>query len=427
MAEQAAAAAVANVANAANAANANPNAANPTFSLHPASGPDETPYDYINNPTHAKLYNKAVEALPEKIKPTPASLRTATQYLKQRAHRYGWNKVLEVGTANGTKSLLTQYASVTLAQVQAFADTFTGTPTKRAQLDAQLYVCLHESLAPELVALIATESDKYHRGDDYSPSGICLWKLLIVLSSADTKADAALYRARLHDMPKILKDHRNNLTKTFAEIREIVQALAARDERTDDLLTPLLSMLRDVPDQEFQEFLRFKKFDWFDNRSDMTSETLMTDCEHFYNLAKRQGRWLKASPEQELITALQAQLKEAKASTKNKEGSKNSKDSKSKKEKNKGKDTSESKPKADKDDKFAWKKVAPKGSDPKKKTVNDKEYHWCPHHKAWTLHTPEKCRLKDEESTSDTKSTSAKPKLTQAMTAVLESMLEDDE
>ena len=44
-------------------------------------------------------------------------------------------------------------------------------------------------------------------------------------------------------------------------------------------------------------------------------------------------------------------------------------------------------------------KKEPKGSDPKSKSVfNNKEkknrtYHWCSHHKLWTLHTNDECTL----------------------------------
>ena len=29
--------------------------------------------------------------------------------------------------------------------------------------------------------------------------------------------------------------------------------------------------------------------------------------------------------------------------------------------------------------------------------MNGKEYHWCPNHNAWTLHTPEECKKKPKE------------------------------
>ena len=48
-------------------------------------------------------------------------------------------------------------------------------------------------------------------------------------------------------------------------------------------------------------------------------------------------------------------------------------------------------------DDWAWKKVAPKGSEVKTKTMfNKKEkknmtYHWCRNHKLWTLHSEAEC------------------------------------
>ena len=46
--------------------------------------------------------------------------------------------------------------------------------------------------------------------------------------------------------------------------------------------------------------------------------------------------------------------------------------------------------------KYAWKDVVPKSGDPKTMDKNGKTYHWCPHHKAWTLHTAENCRMSKE-------------------------------
>lgn len=48
-------------------------------------------------------------------------------------------------------------------------------------------------------------------------------------------------------------------------------------------------------------------------------------------------------------------------------------------------------------DKWAWKEVPPKEGEGKTKTVNGKEYHWCPNHEAWTLHTPKECKKKPKE------------------------------
>ena len=44
-----------------------------------------------------------------------------------------------------------------------------------------------------------------------------------------------------------------------------------------------------------------------------------------------------------------------------------------------------------KDDRYAWKEKRIAGTDILQK--NGKTYHWCPHHKAYTLHKLEECRL----------------------------------
>jgi len=46
-----------------------------------------------------------------------------------------------------------------------------------------------------------------------------------------------------------------------------------------------------------------------------------------------------------------------------------------------------------KNSEWAWKSVAPTKDDPKKKEANGKSYHWCLHHKKWTLHTNGQCEL----------------------------------
>jgi hypothetical protein len=45
--------------------------------------------------------------------------------------------------------------------------------------------------------------------------------------------------------------------------------------------------------------------------------------------------------------------------------------------------------------KWAWKNIAPTTGSPHTKMVEGKAYHWCPEHKAWTIHTPGSCRLEE--------------------------------
>jgi len=41
----------------------------------------------------------------------------------------------------------------------------------------------------------------------------------------------------------------------------------------------------------------------------------------------------------------------------------------------------------------AWKKVPPQAGEPLTKWIRNKDFHWCEHHMAWTVHLPTDCRL----------------------------------
>ncbi len=41
----------------------------------------------------------------------------------------------------------------------------------------------------------------------------------------------------------------------------------------------------------------------------------------------------------------------------------------------------------------AWKKIPPKQGEPLTKKVGKKEWHWCEHHMAYTIHKPADCCL----------------------------------
>jgi len=55
---------------------------------------------------------------------------------------------------------------------------------------------------------------------------------------------------------------------------------------------------------------------------------------------------------------------------------------------------SQGKGKGKQNDKWAWKKVAPKSNESKTKRFNNRTYHWCGAHQAWTEHSENDCKLK---------------------------------
>jgi hypothetical protein len=132
----------------------------------------------------------------------------------------------------------------------------------------------------------------------------------------------------------------------------------------------------------------------YDEGENLTHRQLMQLAENKYRLMVDQGEWNKPTAQDRQIQALTSQIehlqKKAVASAPPKSATKPKTDTKgdSKPKTTTAKQGSSSK-KSSKD--FAWKKVAPKEGEAKTKTVDGKKYHWCPNHKAWTIHSPSEC------------------------------------
>ena len=126
---------------------------------------------------------------------------------------------------------------------------------------------------------------------------------------------------------------------------------------------------------------------------------------------------LKDETEKQLV-ALTAQLEQVEV--KNKHLMKKLKNNFPKPDKEKGKGKEKGKNKGKKDgDKWAWKDKPPKSNQPKKKTVDGKQYHWCRFHEKWTIHSEDECRLNTDQIKNKEKE--EKEKL-----AALQAILHDD-
>ena len=122
-------------------------------------------------------------------------------------------------------------------------------------------------------------------------------------------------------------------------------------------------------------------------------------AENKYASRVKRQLWGGKSEEQKQIIALTSTVSTFKNSLKIK---KNTFD----KDQNKNKTKNKKKNKTDKDNKWAWKEVAPKNGE-KTKKYSGKTYYWCPNHNAWTLHTPEQCNKKNGGPTAKRSASSA--------------------
>jgi hypothetical protein len=145
-----------------------------------------------------------------------------------------------------------------------------------------------------------------------------------------------------------------------------------------------------------------------------TTDTIMSLTLNFYSDRVRNKLWNKLSEDKEQILAMTAEIKALRS--KGEEKKKKKKESKDKD----GKNEKKGKKKGKKS--YEWKQVAPKEGEPKAKKVGGKDYHWCPKHKAWTVHSPDECKLEapKTDSSKDSKKKKGKLQLNKALSAIME-------
>jgi len=121
----------------------------------------------------------------------------------------------------------------------------------------------------------------------------------------------------------------------------------------------------------------------YDEGDAITVSVLMQSALNKFMDRKRDNKWQAPSADEQKIVALTAQVEKLKK-TKTPGRARNQESTRA--------------PNRRDEEKFAWKKVKPTASEKgKTKTMNEKVYHWCKKHVAWTLHSAEKCRLKEPE------------------------------
>jgi hypothetical protein len=257
-------------------------------------------------------------------------------------------------------------------------------------------------------------------------SGVALLKLIIMESYIDTNATTKLLRERLSSLDKYIVEIKSDIEKFNLYVKNQMGSLEARGETTMDLLANLFKAYANASDREFKQYIK-KKEEEYDDGDDIPPTVLMQKALTKYKTLVEKGKWNAPSDEETKIIALEAQLKKLtrKPTTGDSKGKSNNKTAgnKGRKDNNKDQKKENTKP--------AWMTVKPKEGEPKKKTVDDKEYFWCHKHESWGRHKAEDCEGKGIKR-SDLKSNkkgnnSQKDKKTLKLSRALTSIVEDDD
>eukprot|EP00978_Attheya_sp_CCMP212_P009887 scaffold23516_cov40-Attheya_sp.AAC.1 len=198
-------------------------------------------------------------------------------------------------------------------------------------------------------------------------------------------------------------------------VRGLRTDLAARGEITNDLMFNLFKGYNAVVDIKLKDYIKQKKSSYEDGTLNLVEDQLMLITENKFDALVQSGDWNQPTREQEQIIALTATIQnmEKRLTSPVKATNKKKGDTK------KG-DTKKTTKKKD-DPEFAWKLTCKAGETTGK--VNNKVYHWCSKHNAWTLHKPDNCRLTQDSSDGKADSLS----ISQALVRAIEEEDTDEE
>ena len=410
----------------------------PIFALTPGQHNPAAFLDYGTRGDTAK-YNQAAAALPVIFDGEPDGVLDFSENIENRGIESGWYEPAAnvmvvncarpavppmVGIVNFAFDILTAFEQVSEEECEAHVRTYHVMQTRQAQNDVQFYYCVWNSLNDSSRSKILTESRRYVLNG--IPSGVMLFKVLMVEILIDTRAAATMVRQRLAHLDTYMVSVAYDVSKFNLYVKQQRKMLARRGESSHDLLNYLFEAFEVVDDSDFRQHIKRKKDD-YEEGADMTPDGLMATALNKYQTLLDKKAWRQKSTEQQQIVALTSSVKQLKDG--NLELSKALKKIKSNKSSpSTGKASSQSSTTSSSntgtgggggggngsnnsgsgkggnrgnrspvdytDPKYAWKKVPPESGKPTTITKNKKEYHWCPHHKLWCLHKPDECKLK---------------------------------
>ena len=154
----------------------------------------------------------------------------------------------------------------------------------------------------------------------------------------------------------------------------------------DGLQDTLFTALKASPIEKISSYIELKEDSHDDGTKPISPDELIIVSQQKFDLMNDRGEWAAATPKKDEILAMRAEIDGLKGqlslTNKTKAAAGGEIDGGTK---TTGKEFQK------KDE--AWKKVPPATGEPHIKKIRNKDFHWCVHHMAWTVHKPNECRL----------------------------------
>ena len=295
-----------------NAPAANQNAAAVVFALTPAAAnPGIIDYTTVAG---RKMKESCTKKLTEELFDcVPENLFTFLKALKDRARDLDWNGgagILDIvrnpaNVNSPSDDLLEAYGNISLESVKTYEMTYINRPVRPAQDTYNLYLCLMNSMSEVGKSKVLIWEREYTVGGYVS--GPLLLKVMIRESHLDTNATTGSIREKLSSLDLYLPTVGCNVTKFNQYVKLMIQALGARGETTQDLLSNLFKGYSSCSDQSFVTYI-MKKQDEYDEGQAMTSDQLMLLADNKYKNLLLKNKWNAPSEHEEKILALEAKI-----------------------------------------------------------------------------------------------------------------------
>ena len=277
------------------------------------------------------------------------------------------------------KHLLKEPNLCTLAEVRHNAQIVWEAEDRMTQDDSMFHSFLYNSLTKEAIDRVSLRKDDYTLDINGQKvlSGTCLLKTILSLSRVDNQARARMLRSKLQKLTMVMQECDNDIVKFNERVEMMEHELNSYGQSTDGhLISSLFEAYLSVRESRFTSYIQYKQ-DTYDDDGLLTEKELMAFAKNKYETMVSSDEWNK----DDKVIALQAKTTARKPS-----------EAKPTVTKAKGKTPAKKTKGNKKAIDYKWKKVAPKPNEPRTKTVNEKVYHWCNKHQAWTLHTPAECK-----------------------------------
>ena len=270
------------------------------FAIAPALANDGV-LDYTDDGAE-KIYNKATAALSEDTYDlSPDNLTTFLGDLDNRTVEYGWEEIIiipvDVDADDPDLSVLTtEYSKITMAQIKEHVESYIDDQGCAAQNSFMLFNCLWASLSAAAKRKLSLQREKFQC--DGTGVGTLLLKLIIQTAYIDTRSTTMQLRSNLSSLDTYMLTVKYGISLFNDNVRGNLDGLAARGERSLDVIAYLFKGYEACPDSKFADFIRHKRNTYEEDNAELTPEELMTAANNKFLNLQHSNLWMKATANQ---------------------------------------------------------------------------------------------------------------------------------